>query len=124
MSDLSFVNTLLVAVVGILVVFFGLTVLIFLISLMQRVTGGIKKQPKKEEKPASPAPAPAPAVAAPVAAAAPVRQSNDELIAVITAAVAVMMGEGNGFVVRRVRRVNNTPAWAKAGRDEQILSRY
>ena len=45
-------------------------------------------------------------------------------ILVITAAVAAMMGEGNGFTVRRVRRVTNTPAWAKAGREEQIYSRY
>ena len=122
MSNLSFVNTLLVAVVGILVVFFGLTILIVLIGLMEKLTGGVGKRKEKEPaKPAAPAPAP---VAAPVAAPAPVQQSNDELIAVITAAVAAMMGEGNGFTVRRVRRVNNTPAWAKAGREEQIYSRY
>ena len=122
MSNLSFVNTLLVAVVGILVVFFGLTILIVLIGLMEKLTGGVgKKKEKEPAKPAAPAPAP---VAAPVAAPAPVQQSNDELIAVITAAVAAMMGEGNGFTVRRVRRVTNTPAWAKAGREEQIYSRY
>ena len=122
MSNLSFVNTLLVAVVGILVVFFGLTILIVLIGLMEKLTGGVgKKKEKEPAKPAAPAPAP---VAAPVAAPAPVQQSNDELIAVITAAVAAMMGEGNGFTVRRVRRVNNAPAWAKAGREEQIYSRY
>ena len=125
MSNLSFVNTLLVAVVGILVVFFGLTILIMLIGLMEKLTGGVgKKKAKEPAKAAAPAPAPAPAGPAPVAAPAPVQQSNDELIAVITAAVAAMMGEGNGFTVRRVRRVTNTPAWAKAGREEQIYSRY
>ena len=123
MTSLSFVDTLLVAVVGILVVFFGLTVLIMLIKMMGALTGGMGK---KKEKPVNTAPVPVEKIEpAPVPeVAAPVQQSNDELIAVITAAVAAMMGEGNGFTVRRVRRVTNTPAWAKAGREEQIYSRY
>ena len=123
MTSLSFVDTLLVAVVGILVVFFGLTVLIMLIKLMGSLTGNAGKK----EKPVKTAPVPVEKiepVAVPAPAAAPAVQSNDELIAVITAAVAAMMGEGNGFTVRRVRRINNTPAWAKAGREEQIYSRF
>ena len=124
MTSLSFVDTLLVAVVGILVVFFGLTVLIMLIKIMGALTGGMGK---KKEKSVTTAPVPVDKiepVAVPAAPAAPAVQSNDELIAVITAAVAAMMGEGNGFTVRRVRRINNTPAWAKAGREEQIYSRF
>jgi len=124
MTSLSFVDTLLVAVVGILVVFFGLAVLIMLIKAMGILTGNAGK---KKEKPVQAAPVPVAKIepaAAPAAPAAPAAQSNDELIAVITAAVAAMMGEGNGFTVRRVRRINNTPAWAKAGREEQIYSRF
>ena len=34
------------------------------------------------------------------------------------------MEEGNGFVVRRVRRISNTPAWSKSGREEQVYSRF
>ena len=49
--------------------------------------------------------------------------NDDALIAVITAAVAaVWQGEKSGFVVRRVRRVNNSPAWNASARDEQLYS--
>ena len=112
---------LLVTVIGVLVVFFGLVVLIGLIKLMEIATSGMGK--KKAPK-AAPAPAPAPAPG-PVAEAAPAPEQNDDaLIAVITAAVAAMMEEGNGFVVRRVRRISNTPAWSKSGREEQVYSRF
>ncbi len=116
-SNLGF--GLMVTVIGVLVVFFGLIVLIGLIKLMQMLTGNLGK--KKE----APAPAAAPAAPAPVAEAAPaVSQDNDALIAVITAAVAAMMEEGSAFTVRRVRRVSNTPAWSKSGREEQVYSRF
>ena len=47
---------------------------------------------------------------------------------VIAAAVAMAMeaaGEENttGFVVRSIRRINNAPAWNRAGREEQVYSR-
>ena len=50
------------------------------------------------------------------------------MIAVIAAAVAAAMeqaGEENttGFVVRSIRRINNAPAWNRAGREEQVYSR-
>ena len=34
-------------------------------------------------------------------------------------------GEENttGFVVRSIRRINNAPAWNRAGREEQVYSR-
>ena len=112
---------LLVTVIGVLVVFFGLVVLIGLIKLMEIATSGMgkKKAPKTE-----PAPAPAPAPA-PVAEAAPAPEQNDDaLIAVITAAVAAMMEDNSSFVVRRVRRISNTPAWSRSGREEQVYSRF
>ena len=110
---MSFVDTLLVAVVGILVVFFGLTILVVLINLMQAMTS---KMGKKEA--AAPAAAP---VAAPVAvvAAAPVvkplvtaetkvtpAKIDDETVAVLTAAIAAVRGEGYPFNIRRIVRVN------------------
>ena len=49
---------------------------------------------------------------------------DSELIAVISAAVAMMMEDGSAFTVRRVRRVQNAPAWQKAGREEQVYSRF
>lgn len=109
-----------VTVIGVAVVFCGLVVLIGLIKLVAMATGGISK-PKKEK--AAPAPAPAPVPAAPVAEAQPV-QADDALIAVISAAVAAMMEDGSAFTVRRIRRVSNATAWSRAGREEQVYSRF
>lgn len=118
-----FGESLIVTLTGLAVVFFGLVVLMGLIKVLVAATKNIgkPKQPKQAAKPAEPAPAPAPvaAVAEPVAAA-----NDDALIAVITAAVACMMDDGAAFTVRRVRRISNTPAWQKAGREEQIYSRF
>lgn len=117
-SNLGF--GLMVTVIGVLVVFFGLVVLIGLIKLMEALTSNLGK--KKEEAPKA---VPAPVAPAPVVEAAPaVSQDNDALIAVITAAVSAMMEEGSAFTVRRVRRVSNTPAWSKSGREEQVYSRF
>ena len=111
-----------VTVIGIAVVFCGLVVLIGLIKLVAMATGGISK-PKKEKAAPAPAPAPAPVPAAPVAETQPV-QADDALIAVISAAVAAMMEEGSAFTVRRIRRVSNATAWSRAGREEQVYSRF
>jgi len=109
-----------VAVVGICTVFVGLVILIALIKLLEIVVGGATK---KTEKPAA-APAPAPVTLEEPEA----EEDEGELIAVIAAAVACAMeaaGEGSasGFVVRSIRRVNNAPAWNRAGREEQVYSR-
>ncbi len=109
-------NSLLVMLVGMLVVFFGLIVLIGLIKIITLVT--------TEHKKAKPEAAPAPVAVAPVEAAPVAEQNDDALIAVITAAVACAMEEGTAFTVRRVRRISNAPAWQKAGREEQIYSRF
>lgn len=115
-----------VTAIGIAIVFAGLVILMALIKLVTLVTGGSGK-PKKEKK-AAPAPAPAPApmqdeqLMAVIAAA--VAAQDEELIAVISAAVAAVMGEEGNFVVRRVRRISNASAWQKAGREEQVYSRF
>lgn len=106
---------LIVTLIGMLTVFFGLVLLIGLIKLMENATANLGKGGKKAKKQAE-APAPAP-VAAPVV-------EDSELIAVISAAVAMMMEDGSAFTVRRVRRVQNAPAWQKAGREEQVYSRF
>ena len=107
-----------VTAVGMLVVFFGLIVLIGLIKIMT-ILSQSKKPKEKEAVAPAPVAAPAPAEAE---AAAPTQ--DDVLIAVISAAVAAAMGEETGFVVRRVRRISNAPAWQRAGRDEQVYSRF
>ena len=107
-----------VTAVGMLVVFFGLIVLIGLIKIMTMLSQS--KKPKEMEV-VAPAPVAAPA---PVEAEAAAPAQDDVLIAVISAAVAAAMGEETGFVVRRVRRISNAPAWQRAGRDEQVYSRF
>ena len=107
-----------VTAAGMLVVFFGLIVLIGLIKIMTMLSQS--KKPKEKEA-VAPAPVAAPA---PVEAEAAAPTQDDVLIAVISAAVAAAMGEKTGFVVRRVRRISNAPAWQRAGRDEQVYSRF
>ena len=99
---MTFANSLLVAVVGMVVVFFGLVILIMLIKLMSVLTGNMGK---KEALKAAPAPA-----AVPVAAPAPVgklspAKFDDETVAVITAAIAAVRGEGYPFQIKRIVRV-------------------
>ena len=111
-----------VTAIGIGIVFFGLVVLIGLVKLISVATASLGK---KKEAP-KPAPQPTtPATIKPIVMEeTPAAQDDGELIAVITAAIAAMLDEGSAFVVRKVRRVSNTPAWSKAGREEQIYSRF
>ena len=113
-----------VALVGIGTVFVGLVILIVLIKVMEMVIHGATGS-KKAPAPTAAAPAPAPA---PAVVEEEPEQDDGELIAVIAAAVAMAMeaaGEENttGFVVRSIRRINNAPAWNRAGREEQVYSR-
>ena len=108
--------------VGMLVVFFGLVILIVCISVMTMFTG--------RQKAAKAAPAPVKAAPAPVPepAAEPEEETDDlSVVAAITAAIAVLWqeeGHDSGFVVRRVRRVQNGSARARAAREEQIYSHF
>ena len=110
-----------VTAVGMIIVFLGLTVLIFCLKAMNAAMNPKKKEPPKEVPvPAEYTPAAAPAVEP---EPAPV-QDDTQLAAVIAAAIAaIWQDENTGFVVRRIRRVNNTSAWQRAGREEQIYSR-
>lgn len=104
-------DTLMVAVVGIMVVFLGLVVLMALIKVMSALTGGMGK---KAEKPAAPAaPAAAPVAAAPAVVEGLIKPDakikttkiDAETIAVLTAAIAAARGEGYPFKIRRIVRV-------------------
>ena len=101
METLTLAETLLVAVVGMLVVFFGLVVLIMLIKLMGALTGNMGK---KEAPKAAPAPVAAPAAPAPVGKLAPT-QIDAQTVAVLTAAIAAVRGEGYPFQIKRIVRV-------------------
>lgn len=114
---------LLVMLIGMLIVFFGLIILICLIKVMSIVVGTFSGKKKS----AAPAPAAPVVVPEPVAeAAADETADADELIAVITAALMAFNKDSNKtLVVRSIRRAAaKTPAWAKAGRADQLASRF
>ena len=109
---------LIVAVIGIAVVFMMLTILIAFVwtlgKLMQKLVS--RAEAKKAAAAAAVAPAPAPVVEAPVVEEAPV-VDDAQLIAVIAAAIAAFDNSGKNLVVRKVRRVSG---WKDAARSEQI----
>ena len=51
-------------------------------------------------------------------------EDSAELIAVITAALMMYSRSGKRLVVRSVRRAGKAPAWAQAGRRDQLDSRF
>ena len=111
---------LIVAVIGIAVVFAMLTILIAFVwalgKLMQKLVNRAEAKKAAAAAAAAPAPAPAPVVEAPVVEEAPV-VDDAELIAVIAAAIAAFDNSGKNLVVRKVRRVSG---WKDAARSEQI----
>lgn len=117
MSDSKLFLGLSTTVIGMLVVFTGLVILILCIYGMTTITGRRKKAAAPKE---APAPAPLPAQEEPETEEA----DDGALIAVLSAAIAaVWQDESTGFVVRRVKRIQNSTARARAARDEQIYSR-
>ena len=109
---------LMVAVIGIAVVFVMLTILIAFVwalgKLMQKLVN--RADAKKAAAAAAAAPAPAPVVEAPAVEETSV-VDDAQLIAVIAAAIAAFDNSGKNLVVRKVRRVNG---WKDAARSEQV----
>ena len=111
---------LIVAVIGIAVVFAMLTILIAFVwtlgKLIQKLVNRAEAKKAAAAAAAAPAPAPAPVVNEPVVEEAPT-VDDAELIAVIAAAIAAFDNSGKNLVVRKVRRVSG---WKDAARSEQI----
>ncbi len=105
MEQLTFGETLLVTLIGMLVVFFGLVILIMLIKLMGSLTGnmGSKSAPQATSVLVTPV-TPATPAAAPVGKLSPAK-FDDQTVAVITAAIAAERGEGYPFKIKRIVRV-------------------
>lgn len=113
-----------VTLVGMGTVFVGLIILIGLIKAMEKILAGaqsgdllgsFRPQPK--------------ATSMVIDTTA---MGNEEVVAVITAAIASVLeqeAEAKGekksaqFVVRSIRRISNAPTWNRAGREEQVYSR-
>ncbi len=118
---LSFGESLLVMLIGMTIVFLGLTVLILLIKLLVKATD---RMGRKEKTPAAELAVAAAKPEAPAAEEEPAAEDDGAIVAAIMAAVSVVMGENSGFTVKRIRRVNNAPAWQRAGRTEQIANHF
>ncbi len=118
-----------VAVLGMVTVFAGLVILIAFITLLTKLTtaGGKKKTESKSVELKSAAKTeevPGDVMAAITAAVSAYDSTpSPEVVAAIAAALNVIMGEGK-FVVKHIKRINNAPAWNRAGREEQIYSRF
>lgn len=115
-----------VMLIGMVIVFFGLTILICCIKLLSALLDS-----KKKSSGSSPAPTPVviPKPVAETAAAATGADAN-ELVAVITAALTAYISNeknsvasGKTLVVRNIRAAGQS-AWARAGRVEQLNSRF
>ena len=112
------------AVIGMFIVFLGLTILIGAVKLMgvifKKVTENKEAKQKAEAEAATRAAAAAAPAPAPVAEPEPVAEDvtdDTELIAVIAAAIAAFDNSGKSLVVRKVRRVTG---WNRASRTEQV----
>ena len=130
MTKLIFAVT--VMLVGMLIVFLGLTILIFCIKALSALLDSKKEEAKPAPTPkAAPAPVVVPEPVAEVAAAQTGADAN-ELIAVITAALmAYTAGDkgsayaGKTLVVRNIRAAAAKPnVWARAGRADQLSNRF
>lgn len=116
-----------VMLIGMLIVFTGLVVLIACVKAMSFFIGskrggkGDKDEGARKEEKAVEAPK---AVEQVVKAVVP-EADQGELIAVISAALAMYASSGKALVVRSIRKASGkTPAWAQAGRREQLNSRF
>lgn len=98
-----------VAAIGLLIVFAGLIILIFSVTVMAK--GIHKTMPETNE-----APAPAAIPSAPVPQEEAV-VNDAELIAVIAAAITAFDHSGKQLIVRRVRRISG---WNQSSRGEQV----
>lgn len=110
------------AIIGLFIVFLGLTILIASIyamaAIFKRVNASKAAKEAAVKAPVAPAPAPAPA-ASPAAEEPAVEEevTDPELIAVIAAAIAAFDSSNKSLVVRKVRRVSG---WNRSARAEQV----
>lgn len=105
-----------VSVIGMLVVFVGLIILICCIKGISWLSTRQKDESKAET--------PAAAQTTNEEQATISQDPSPDVVAAITAAIAAVWQSEQGFVVRHIKRINNAPAWNRAGREEQTYSRF
>ncbi len=111
-----------VIVTGLVVVFAVLIILIFLIWAFGKIVTSFTNRPKKEEEPPKPKEEPqvkavSPSVKQAVLSPQAEDGLSDEIVAVITAAVASLSEiTGVSYGIKSIRRANSgRPSWAAAG---------
>ena len=118
-----------VAVVGMATVFVGLIILIGIIKGMEKVLPKITAGDFSFKNMTAPKAAKTEAPAIVIQTA---NVNDDAVVAAISAALMTVIEEEvkanpakakNTFVVRSIRRIG-TPAWNRAGREEQVYSRF
>ena len=118
-----------VVITGLVVVFLALVLLIFFVQVFGKIFSGIANKEKKTSKPDV---IPVPQVTVPenVTRSVPepvAAEDDDEVIAVISAAVAMMAArDGKKYAVRSINRTENRrrsagSVWGAAGQRENTL---
>ena len=116
----SFRDSLIITVFSMAVVFIGLIVLAMLISVLKNI--GVEKKVEDVKKPQGPINA----KESVVDKIEETTTNDEELVAVIAAAVAASLGVTVPEVnIKSIRRIpQSSPTWAIAGRQEQIYSKF
>lgn len=117
-NNISIGESLIITVFSMIVVFAALLALATLISILKNLSK--ERKIEATTKPSEPV------KAKEVAATELVEASNDEeLVAVIAAAIAASLGVSVPDInIKSIRRVSqNTPAWAAMGRQERIYGK-
>ena len=121
----SFLKSLIVTLIGLVVVFVILIILFFFCKMFGLIGNDKKTRHQGSKKTVVPS--------VPVPNIKKVSKADDaELIAVITAAVAACMSIGanvpvtpNGITIRSIKRLTgDRSSWRNAGRAQQIQSRF
>lgn len=126
MND-KMIASLMVTVIGMGVTFVGLVAIQYMIQLSSVIVRGIENRITNTvtiDK--SPAVQPDVIQVTPKAVSGSDDEMTEELVAVITAAIAASLNtHTSNIVVKNIRRASQTaPAWAVAGRSEQLGSRF
>ncbi len=121
MAELLF-NGLIVCVIGLGTVFVVLGLLWGILEISKRIFASSTKEVAAPQ-PAAPKAVPQPAAPAPKAAPVADGMDEDELVAVLTAAVAASLGHTSTYHlnIKSYRQVaGNTPVWNRAARTENV----
>jgi sodium pump decarboxylase gamma subunit len=110
-----------VVLTGFVVVFAVLILLIFIIKIFSAIVQAAQNAGKKKKEKVTETAAPVKTVSAPAAKTAPVAPTvqdgvTDEVVAVISAAVATMYGSPEKVKIKSIKKSNSgRSAWANAG---------